>query len=60
MMPRAGKGYFGDGYGDVHPPSTFTVSHEHKPVLYLPDGTPLVKRPAGFDTSSRPEDKSKA
>lgn len=44
------KDYFGDGYGDVHPPSSFTVDHQRKPILYMPDGTPLVKKPAGFDT----------
>jgi hypothetical protein len=41
-------------YGEepvVPPPSTFTVDHETKPVLYLPDGRVLVRRPAGFVTS---------
>jgi hypothetical protein len=37
-------------WGIIQPPSTFTVDHERKPVLYQPDGTPLVKRPVGFDT----------
>ncbi len=32
------------------PPSSLTVEFERKPVLYLPDGTPLVRRPAGFRT----------
>lgn len=31
----------------VPPPSSMTVVHEHKPVLYLPNGKVLVKR-AGF------------
>lgn len=31
----------------IPPPSTMTVEHEHKPVLYLPNGKVLVKR-AGF------------
>lgn len=35
----------------VRPPDTFTVDHERKPVLYLPDGRALVKRPAGFVTT---------
>lgn len=34
----------------VPPPSTFTVDHERKPVLYLPDGRVLVRRPPGFVT----------
>jgi hypothetical protein len=33
-------------------PSTFTVEYERPPVLYLPDGRLIVKRPAGFDTSA--------
>ncbi len=47
MKPRA------DVWDDppvVPPPATFTVETERKPVLYLPDGTPLVKRPVGFRT----------
>ena len=32
---------------ELPPPSTFSVFHDHKPVLYLPDGRALV-RPAGF------------
>ena len=31
----------------VPPPATVIVQHEHKPVLYLPNGKVLVKR-AGF------------
>ena len=31
----------------VQPPSTVTVEREHKPRLYLADGTPLVRQ-AGF------------
>ena len=36
----------------VLPPSSMTVDEPvRKPVLYRADGTPLVKRPAGFDTT---------
>lgn len=36
----------------VQPLSSFTVVElERKPILWLPDGTPLVRRPVGFDTS---------
>lgn len=31
----------------IPPPSNVTVEHEHKPVLYLPDGRVLVRQ-AGF------------
>lgn len=31
----------------VPPPSSFTVSHEHKPVLFTADGKALVRR-CGF------------
>lgn len=31
----------------VPPPSTFIVMHDHKPVLFLPNGKVLVRR-AGF------------
>lgn len=31
----------------IPPPSNVTVTHEHKPVLYLPDGRVLVRH-AGF------------
>lgn len=31
----------------VPPPASFTVDHEHKPVLYTPDGKVLVRR-CGF------------
>jgi hypothetical protein len=41
-------------WGVVAPPSSFTVDHERKPVLYTPDGKALVKRPAGFDTRPTP------
>jgi hypothetical protein len=35
----------------VPPPATITVDETtHKPILYLPNGTPLVRRPCGFDT----------
>ena len=37
----------------VPPPATVTVELERKPVLYQPDGTPLVRRPIGFDTAPR-------
>lgn len=40
------KGFFEDA-PIVAPPRSFTVEHEHKPVLYLPNGKVLVKR-AGF------------
>ena len=40
-----------DNLGEiVAPPNTFTVDHERKPLLYLPDGRALVRRPAGFRT----------
>lgn len=42
---------WGIDYGVVLAPSTFTVDHELKPVLYLPDGRVLVKAPAGFKTT---------
>ena len=32
---------------EVPPPATVTVIHEHRPTLFLADGTPLV-RTAGF------------
>jgi hypothetical protein len=31
----------------IPPPNTMSVDHEHRPVLYLPDGRVLV-RAAGF------------
>lgn len=31
----------------VPPPNSVTVDHDHKPVLYLPDGLALVRQ-AGF------------
>lgn len=34
----------------VQPPSTLTVDYERKPILHLPDGRVLVRRPAGFRT----------
>ncbi len=44
--PRREIGF--DWYQPVVPsPSTMTVDHQHKPVLYLPDGTVLVRR-AGY------------
>jgi hypothetical protein len=45
----------GDIYDEppvLSPPDTFTVEFERKPVLYLPDGRVLVKRPAGFRTDT--------
>jgi hypothetical protein len=42
----------------VTPPNTFTVEGPNRhPILYKPDGTPLVKRPVGFDTESVLRDK---
>lgn len=39
-----------DGQGVfVAPPSNVTVEHDHKAVLYLPDGRALVRQ-AGFRT----------
>ena len=32
---------------ELEPPCSFTVDHEHRPVLYRPDGKALV-RAAGF------------
>ena len=32
---------------EIQPPSNMTVTHEHRPVLYLPDGRVLVRQ-AGF------------
>ncbi len=32
---------------EIQPPASFTVVHDHKPVLYLANGTPLVRQ-AGF------------
>jgi hypothetical protein len=38
----------------VRPPETMSVDGPaNKPVLYMPDGTPLIKRPAGFDTGDK-------
>lgn len=37
----------------IQPPASLTVDHERKPVLYLADGTPLVRR-AGFSTQPQP------
>ena len=34
----------------IPPPSTLSVHHEHRPVLYLPDGRVLVRQ-AGFHMS---------
>lgn len=34
----------------VPPPSSFTVETERRPLLYLPDGRALVRRPVGFRT----------
>jgi hypothetical protein len=34
----------------IPPPASVTVEMERKPILWLPDGTPLVRRPVGFDT----------
>jgi hypothetical protein len=31
----------------ISPPASMTVDHEHKPRLFLADGTPLVRQ-AGF------------
>jgi hypothetical protein len=36
----------------VMPPQTMTVDHDHKPVLYLPDGRALVRQ-AGFRVEGR-------
>jgi hypothetical protein len=35
----------------IPPPNSFTVHHQHKPILYLLDGRVLVRRPVGFDTT---------
>ena len=32
---------------EIPPPSTMTVEHDRKPILYLPDGKVLVRVP-GF------------
>ena len=32
---------------EIPPPANVTVTHEHKPTLYLADGRPLVRQ-AGF------------
>ena len=32
---------------EIPPPSTMTVDHERRPILYLPDGKVLVRVP-GF------------
>ena len=34
----------------ISPPGSFNVETERKPVLYLPDGTALIRRPIGFPT----------
>jgi hypothetical protein len=36
----------------IPPPSNMTVTHEHKPILYLPDGRVLVRQ-AGFRVGER-------
>jgi hypothetical protein len=36
----------------IPPPANMTVTHEHKPVLYLPDGRVLVRQ-AGFRQEAR-------
>ncbi len=35
----------------VQPPSSLQVDFERKPILYLPDGRVLIRRPPGFRTS---------
>ena len=32
---------------EIPPPANMTVTHEHRPTLYLADGRPLVRQ-AGF------------
>lgn len=36
----------------IDPPNSFTVEDFHKPVLYMPDGTPL-RRQLGFAVQTR-------
>ncbi len=43
-------------YEDVpvlRPPDSMTVEFERRPVLYLPDGRVMVRRPAGFRTEKK-------
>lgn len=40
-------------YSEVVPPSNVTVQHDHKAVLYLPDGRALVRQ-AGFRVEAMP------
>ena len=49
QKPRAGEW---DDMPIVPPPGTFTVEHEQRPVLYLPDGRVMVKRPIGYRTGN--------
>lgn len=37
----------------IPPPANAQVDYERKPILYRPDGIPLVKKPMGFDTTSK-------
>jgi len=43
---------FGYEYVIVPPATVTTFDEQKKPVLYSADGKPLVRRPAGFDTST--------
>jgi hypothetical protein len=51
--PGGGGGSVDDESPIVPPPNNFTVETERKPVLYAADGTPLVKRPIGYDTRGK-------
>ena len=47
-----------DGKNVIQPPNSFTVNDKDtRPVLYLSNGTPLVKRPIGFCTVVKTPDK---
>lgn len=45
--PRTQRTSYLDDVQIVVTPSSFTVEHEYKPLIYLPDGKVLVRR-AGF------------
>lgn len=45
--PRRITGNDNEPYFLVQPPSTMTVEHEYRPLLYQADGTALIRR-AGF------------